>query len=103
MKNLMFSTLLAITAVLAAGPVSAQVRNPTAIPGVPNVPPQPLHLTNPIAPLSTPPTSPLQSQEQDDFAAQLRAGQQQLLMQNPSGVTRPELGINRALNGFTPR
>jgi hypothetical protein len=45
----------------------------------------------------------LQQQEQDDYATQLRSAQQQLLMQNPSGVTRPELGVNRALNGFTPQ
>jgi hypothetical protein len=40
---------------------------------------------------------------QDDYATQLRAGQQQLLQQNPSGLTRGELNINRALNGFTPQ
>jgi hypothetical protein len=24
-------------------------------------------------------------------------------LQNPSGTTRPEMGLSRALNGFTPR
>jgi hypothetical protein len=40
---------------------------------------------------------------QDDYATQLRGVQQNLLQQNPSGLTRPELGVSRALTGFTPR
>jgi hypothetical protein len=40
---------------------------------------------------------------QNDYATQLRQAQQELLQQNPSGVTRPELGINNTLNGFTPQ
>jgi len=45
----------------------------------------------------------LQQQMQDNYATQLRAAQQQMLQQNPSGLTRGELGINRALNGFSPQ
>ena len=109
MKNLLFPALLAISAALAATPVAAQLRSPTAMPGlratpgVTSVPTRLPQVSNPGVSLSTPPTSPLQSQEQDNYATQLRAAQQQLLMQNPSGVTRPELGVSGALNGFTPR
>ena len=67
------------------------------------VPATPPHIVNPGISLSAPATSPLQQQMQDDYAAQLRQAQHDLLMQNPSGQTRPEMGINRALNGFTPQ
>jgi hypothetical protein len=40
---------------------------------------------------------------QDNYATQLRSAQHDLLLQNPSGQTRPEMGLNRALNGFTPQ
>jgi hypothetical protein len=67
------------------------------------VPGQLPHITNPSVSLSAPATTPLQQQMQDDYATQLRGVQQNLLQQNPSGLTRPELGVSRALNGFTPR
>ena len=99
MKNEMFLPLFAIAVALAAAPAAAQVRStiPTPI--------QPPHISTPpgSVTLSTPATTPLQQQMQDDYATQLRAGQQQLLQQNPSGLTRGELSINRALNGFTPQ
>ena len=63
----------------------------------------PPHIINPSSPLSAPATSPLQQQMQDDYATQLRSAQHDLLLQNPSGTTRPEMGLSRALNGFTPR
>jgi hypothetical protein len=96
MKNLLFPSLLVIFAVLAAAPVVAQTRStlsPTTLP----------HIANPGISLTAPATSPLQAQMQDDYATQLKGEQFQLMQQNPSGVTRPELGINRALNGFTPQ
>jgi len=40
---------------------------------------------------------------QDDYATQLMQAQHDLLVQNPSGLTRPEMSISRALNGFTPQ
>jgi hypothetical protein len=92
-------SLFVILAALAATPAAAQVRStiPTPI--------QPLHI--PTTPggvtLSTPATSPLQQQMQDDYATQLRSAQQQLLQQNPSGLTRPELSINHTLSGFSPQ
>lgn len=103
MKNLLFPAALAIVAALTSAPVSAQLRTPTTAPRVTGVPAMPPHIGTAVTPLSTPATSPLQQQEQDNYATQLRSAQQQLLMQNPSGVTRPELGISGALNGFTPR
>ena len=53
--------------------------------------------------LSQPATTPLQQQIQDNYAADLRGEQRDLLQQNSSGLTRPELAIGRQLNGFTPR
>ncbi len=95
MKSLLFPVSLVISVVFAAAPVMAQQRST-----VPDAPP---HIVNPGVSLSAPATSPLQQQMQDDYATQLRQAQHDMLVQNPSGITRPELSINRALNGFTPR
>jgi hypothetical protein len=95
MKNLSFPPLLVILAVLAATPAAAQ-QSITART-------QPLHAMNPSLSLSAAATNPLQQQMQDDYATQLRAAQHTLLQQNPSGLTRQERGVGRALNGFTPR
>jgi hypothetical protein len=95
MKNLLLPPVLVIFATLAATPVMAQQSG--------TVPGQLPHITNPSVSLSAPATTPLQQQMQDDYATQLRGVQQNLLQQNPSGLTRPELGVSRALNGFTPR
>jgi len=95
MKGLLFPFSLVISAVLTVAPTMAQQSS--------TVPATPPHIVNPGISLSAPATSPLQQQMQDDYAAQLRQAQHDLLMQNPSGQTRPEMGINRALNGFTPQ
>ena len=95
MKNSLFPPLLMIFAALAATPAAAQLSGTVGT--------QPPHITNPSVSLSAPATTPLQQQMQDDYATQLRGVQQGLLQQNPSGLTRPELGVSRALNGFTPR
>ncbi len=95
MKSLLFPVSLVISVVLAAAPVMAQQRS--------TVPPAPPHIVNPGVSLSAPATSPLQQQMQNDYATQLRQAQHDMLVQNPSGITRPELSINRALNGFTPQ
>jgi hypothetical protein len=58
---------------------------------------------NPSISLSAPATSPIQAQMQDDYATQLMGDQRQLLQQNPSGLTRPEIEIGNTLNGFVPR
>ena len=98
MKNRLFPSLL-IAAALAATPAVAQVRNNS----MRNLSTTPMpRIGNPGVSLSAPATSPLQAQEQDNFAAQLRAEQFQLQQQNP-GIRRPQIGINNALNGFTPR
>jgi hypothetical protein len=62
-----------------------------------------LRFLNPNRPLDAPATSPLQAQTQDDYATQLQQEQRELLQQNPSGTTRPELAIGGQLSGFTPR
>jgi predicted PurR-regulated permease PerM len=92
---LLLPPVLVIFATLAATPVMAQQSG--------TVPGQLPHITNPSVSLSAPATTPLQQQMQDDYATQLRGVQQNLLQQNSSGLTRPELGVSRALNGFTPR
>src|ERR1700720_3487006 len=96
MRNLLFPTCLMIVAALAATPAAASRGGVT-------VPQPPPHIINPSTSLSAPATSPLQQQMQDDYATQLRSAQHDLLLQNPSGTTRPEMGLSRALNGFTPR
>ena len=70
---------------LAAMPASAQ---------------QPARAVNPNMSLSAPTSSPLQSQMRENYATQLRSTQRQLLQQNPSGLTRDELAIGHALNGY---
>jgi hypothetical protein len=60
-----------------------------------------MHSVNPGVSLSDPATTPLQQQMQDDYATSLMATQRQLLQQNPSGVSRPEIGIGHELNSFT--
>ena len=92
---IVIAALMVIFAGLAATPVAAQQSGTSRT--------QPLHAMNPSLSLSAPATSPLQQQMQDDYATQLRGAQQQLLLQNPSGLTRQERGIGHALNGFTPR
>jgi hypothetical protein len=95
MKNVSRAALFAIVAAFAATPVLAQQR--ASMPG--QVP----HTLNPSMSLSRPATSPLAQQKQDDYATQLMATQRQLLQQNPSGMSRQELAIGHALNGFAPR
>jgi hypothetical protein len=97
----------AIGAVLAAQPAAAQqlgngamhsaiggasTRMFAPVPGV--------HAVNPSMSLSAPATSPLQQQEQDDYATSLENAQRQLLQQNPSGSGRAEISIGNQLNGF---
>jgi hypothetical protein len=104
MKGPLFPALLLIFAALAATPAAAQLRGAgTGLRGGATVTTPPPHIINPSTPLSAPATSPLQQQMQDDYATQLRSAQHDLLLQNPSGTTRPEMALSRALNGFTPR
>lgn len=58
---------------------------------------------NPSISLSAPATNPIQSQVEDDYATQLSVEQRQMLQLNPSGLTRPEIAVGHALNGFAPR
>jgi hypothetical protein len=104
MKNVLFPGCLLIVAALAVTPAAAQLRgSAAAVPGSVSVPAPLPHIINPSTSLSAPATSPLQQQMQDDYATQLRSAQHDLLLQNPSGDTRPEMGLSRALNGFTPQ
>src|SRR3954468_7378086 len=95
MKNVLIPASFVIFAVLAATPVAAQQRGTVSVP----------HMVTPpgSVSLSTPQSSPLQQQMQDNYATQLRQTQRDLLQQNPSGVTRPEVAIGHQLNGFTPQ
>ena len=38
---------------------------------------------------------------QQNYATQLMGAQRDLLQQNPSGLSRPELAIGHELNGYT--
>jgi hypothetical protein len=98
MKSLLLPASLVVSLMLAVTPVMAQQPLNTVPTPTPHIITPPGSIT-----LSSPATSPLLQQMQDDYATQLRAAQQQLLQQNPSGLTRPELGISRTLNGFTPQ
>ncbi len=98
MKNLLLPVSLVIFAAFAITPVAAQQRLNTVPTPVPHIITPPGSIS-----LSSPATSPLQQQMQDDYATQLSTAQHELLLQNPSGLTRPEMGISRALNGFTPQ
>ena len=78
---------LAVLGWLAITPVAAQTRAS--------------HAVNPSLSLSTPATTPLQQQIQQDYANSLIAAQRQLLQHNPAGDGREELAIGAQLNGFT--
>jgi hypothetical protein len=94
-KKLSCAVLLAISAALAAPRYS-----PSGAPaGRYQVP----HTLNPSMSPSAAATSPLQQQKQDDYATQLMTTQRQLLQQNLSCLSRQELAIGHALNGFAPR
>ena len=96
MKSLSFAvSALAILGWLAITPVAAQQQIESNH--------LQLRAVNPSLSLSTPATTPLQQQIQEDYATSLMAAQRQLLQQNPSGVGRQELAIGQQLNGFAPR
>jgi hypothetical protein len=96
----------AIATAFATQPVAAQRLGggmPSAFGGASTAMPAPgaqLHAVNPSLSLIAPATSPIQQQMQDDYATNLMSAQRQLLQQNPSGVSRPELSIGGQLNGF---
>jgi hypothetical protein len=87
--------MLTVSVALAMVPAMAQTTSTVRTP--------PPSISNPGVSFSTPPTSPLQAQQQDNYATQLRQEQFQLRQQNPSGVGRAQWSINNALSGFTPQ
>lgn len=92
MKSLAFPFLL-ILAILASGHVGAQERGVVPHPAL-------QQRVNPSLSLAAPATTPLEQQVQENNAGQLGVAQRELLQQNPSGVTRRELAIGHALNGY---
>jgi hypothetical protein len=93
MKSVYVTISAVLLVLFAATPVFAQK-------GV--TPPPQVHSLNPSMSLASPSAgNPLQAQEREDYASSLMATQRSLLQQNPSGLTRPEMGISRALNGYT--
>ena len=58
---------------------------------------------NPSLSLSAPTNNPLQAQIRNDYATQLQQNQRAMLQQNPSGLSRQELAVGHALNGFVPQ
>jgi hypothetical protein len=94
MKTLIVPAFAVVVVLLSGGPLAAQQRA---------TPPAQLHAINRNLSLSAPATTPLQQQIQDNYATNLRAAQSERLQQNPSGLTRQELAIGHALNGFSPQ
>lgn len=60
-----------------------------------------LRMLNPGVSLTTPATTPLEQQMQQNSATQLQQSQRDLLLQNPSGLTRSEITVGHDLNGYT--
>ena len=60
---------------------------------------------NPNLSLSAPATSPVQQQIQENYRTQLLQQQRELLLQNPSGLSREQIDIQHQLNIYnnTPR
>jgi hypothetical protein len=107
MKTLIVPAFAVLAVVLSSGPLFAQQNavmqgmSPNAAIGASRG--LSAHAINPSLSLSSPATSPLQQQMQDDYATGLIGAQRELLQQNPSGLGRQELAIGHELNSFTPR
>lgn len=105
MKTLIVPALVALAVSLSSGPLFAQQSaimqgiSPNAAIGASRG--LSVHAINPSLSLSSPATSPLQEQTQDDYATGLMGAQRELLQQNPSGLGRQELAIGHELNSFT--
>lgn len=95
MKRTMFFAAGLVLAGLAMTPALAQTRGS----GIAVRP----HALAPGMSVTSPATTPLQAQMQDDYAGQLRAEQRDMLQANPSGLTPQERAVGHALNGFTPQ
>jgi hypothetical protein len=96
MKALSYPAAALILAALTI-PAAAAALGPSPTPSLGHFVP---HAVNPSLSLSAPAMSPLEQQMQDNYAVQLQQAQRQLLQQNPSGVSRPEIGIGHQLNSF---
>ena len=94
MKNLSLAAITLLSIASSIVPAAAQQRS--------LAPHLSAHVINPNISLSAPAVTPFEQQTQYDYASQLMQSQRELLQHNPSGTTRQELAIGRALNGFTP-
>ena len=79
--------VIALTAAGASGPASAQ----TSI-----VPAPPSYATTP----GVSAIPPVQQQIQENYRSQLQQTQREMLQQNPSGLGREQIEVNRQLNTF---
>jgi len=79
--------VIALTAAGASGPASAQ----TSI-----VPASPSYATTP----GVSAVPPVQQQIQENYRSQLQQTQREMLQQNPSGLGREQIEVNRQLNTF---
>ena len=77
---------------LAALPVSAQQMHGART-----------HAINPSQSLSSPATSPVQQQIQQDYHSDLLGAQRDLSQSNPSGLGREQIAIGHMLNGYNAR
>ena len=84
----------ALLIVMAAAPVMAFAQAP--------LPNPPYYATNPNQPFAPSPQSPVQQQVLENYRTQLLQTQREMLQQNPSGLSRDQIEVNRQVNAFTP-
>jgi hypothetical protein len=66
------------------------------------VPNPPYYATNPNQPFAPSPSSPVQQQVLENYRTQLLQTQREMLQQNPSGLSRDQIEVNRQVNTYTP-
>jgi hypothetical protein len=66
------------------------------------LPNPPFYATNPNQPFAPSPQSPVQQQVLENYRTQLLQTQREMLQQNPSGLSRDQIEVNRQVNAFTP-
>jgi hypothetical protein len=101
MKGLLYSSVALLVLALAV-PASAQrAGGMRSFGGGITRPAGALRTLNPGVSLTTPATTPFEQQMQQNSATQLQQAQRDLLLQNPSGLSRSEIAVGHDLNGYT--
>jgi hypothetical protein len=66
------------------------------------LPNPPYYAINPNQPFAPSPQSPVQQQVLENYRTQLLQTQREMLQQNPPGLSRDQIEVNRQVNAFTP-